>query len=404
MSERMAEEEEEKDNSSKDEAPIVPVTTPVRKGGLLRRLSVCAGTPRGAAAEAAPTDDFKRLVGLGTPMRAVPTSLLTGERARKRPRVSDAPAAVPSSEDISAVDWTLLESVSVSVPAGKGALAWLGSGDDNDADVAAAAAAAAAAVGNECGDDKGGASALLRRVRYFRAECGAGADAGECARVLAAQLRLGIAPFVYVAAETFVLLVRAHSVHAAPAAAARRFLRTVAPEVFARATPAASAAAPEGTLRAETLEAMRSLQASSGGLVSVAFPRTPRSSTSMNNGDAGCAVLRGSEWAGRVLEAAARGEAGRASLLAPTPFVHGTLLLPRLRIGTTHRFTGSSSSSGSETVETVTLSRGLLPAPVVRTRVLPFLRERIAHAAPGCPVTVQLRASPLTTAFRDIGE
>lgn len=257
-------------------------------------------------------------------------------------------------------------------------------------------------MGNECGDDKGGASALLRRVRYFRAECGAGADAGECARVLAAQLRLGTAPFVYVAAETFVVLVRAHSVHAAPAAAARRFLRTVAPEVFARA-PTASATAPEGTLRAETLEAMRSLQASSGGLVSVAFPRTPRSSSSMNNGDAGCAVLRGSEWAGRVLEAAARGEAGRASLLAPTSFVHGTLLLPRLRIGTTLRFTGSSSS-GSETVETVTLSRGLLPAPLVRTRVLPFLREHIAHAAPGCPVTVQLRASPLTAALRDIGE
>ena len=401
MAEEEEEKDKEKDSSNKDEAPIVPVTTPVRKGGLLRRLSVCAGTPRGAAAEAAPTDDFKRLVGLGTPMRAVPASLLTGERARKRPRVSDAPAAVPSSEDISAVDWTLLESVSVSVPAGKGALAWLGSGDDNDADVAAVASV----VGNECGDDKGGASALLRCVRYFRAECGAGADAGECARVLAAQLRLGIAPFVYVAAETFVVLVRAHSVHAAPAAAARRFLRTVAPEVFARA-PTASATAPEGTLRAETLEAMRSLQASSGGLVSVAFPRTPRSSTSlssMNNGDAGCAVLRGSEWAGRVLEAAARGEAGRASLLAPTSFVHGTLLLPRLRIGTTLRFTGSSSS-GSETVETVTLSRGLLPAPLVRTRVLPFLREHIAHAAPGCPVTVQLRASPLTAALRDIGE
>lgn len=406
-----------------DSAPNVPapVTTPVRAGGLLRRLSVCAGTPRGTPSRAA--DDFKALVGLGTPA-ADAAAVLPGERARKRPRGSvglGTPVAPPGTADavLGAADWRLLDSVAVAVagtdPAR--ALAWLG----GDADEAAARAAGDPVCTGEKEDkeEEEGMAALLRCARYYGAECTAGA--GEAARALAAQLRLGTAPYAYLAADTFVVLLRAHSIHAAPAAAARRFLRAVVSaeeeEGKEETTPtAAPTAAPttderlaEATgLRATTIAAMRSLQDAAGGLVSVAFPRTPRrqppsssssdDSSSGGEGTAQCTTLRGAAWAARVLAAAAGGAAGRATLLAPVPFVHGTLRLPDVRAGTTLRLAGSSA----ETVATVTLRHGFLPAPLVRTRVLPLLRARIARAAPGSTVTVQLRPSPLTPALGDI--
>lgn len=418
--------EVEEEGTVRAQSAPAAVATPVRAGGLLRRLSVCAGTPRASSSTAAAEDDFKRLVGLGTPAAAALTPL-PGERARKRPRcsVGTPVAAVAATADaaLGATDWRLLDSVGVAVAGADptSALAWL----DGDADEAAARAAVDSNNnnGDDNDEDKEGAAALLRRVRCYSADCAAGE--GAAARALAAQLRLGVAPCAWLVADAFVVLLRAHSVHAAPAAAARRFLRTIMPEASAASAataPADSArtaderlAAATG-LRAATIEAMRSLQSDARGVVSVAFPRAPRPRTSTSTsastttseegggtGGAQCTTLRGAAWAPRVLEAAAGGAAGRATLLAPVPFVHGTLRLPRLRVGTTLRLGGSSSSSSAaETVATATLSHGVLPAPLVRDRVLPFLRARIARAAPACTVTVHVRPSTLTAGLGDV--